>query len=554
MVIGSLRTYLGLALVMAMGIVIGCAPAAQAPTEQGGGEKTGATQINTKAPFVTKGEPKSGGVLRIMQTDDPPNFDLYANSTYAMQNFTWAAYNNLVIFDPYDPTKIIPDAAERWEVSKDNKEVTFYLHKNIKFTNGTPMTSKDVKFSLEFIKDPPKGNVSTRRDNLKPIESIETPDDYTVKLKLSRPYAALMPMLAQGWMGIYSKDFVAAKGNDIMKKEMMGTGAFKLKEYIRGTSIEMVKNPDYWQKGVPYLDGVTSYIIGDKGTRFAAFRTASVDMYSADELEAEELEKSLAGKVSIEKGINIGWSTLNMNADRKPLDDLRVRKAVSLAIDRRGFIKVIQHGAGLLGGYVPPSSPYALPESELLKLPGYGTDIAANRAEAKKLLAEAGYPNGFDMTMTVRKGSEDLAVYVTDQLKQIGINAPMKILDSGPAYDAAVKREFDILPWGHGAALDDPDAHYTELYLCGAPRDYSGMCDQKVTQMFEKQSVELDPEKRKQLVWDLERYAVPLGIKIILAWSESRQATWNYVKGYVKGPSSGSGYNTRHYKQVWLDK
>ena len=554
MVIGSLRTDLGLPLIMAMALVISCAPAAQAPTDQGGGDKGSADQVNTKAPFVTKGDPKPGGVLRIMQTDDPPNFDLYSNSTYAMQNFTWAAYNNLVIFDPYDPTKFIPDAAERWEFSKDNREVTFYLHKNIKFHNGTPMTSKDVKFSLEFIKDPPKGNVSTRQDNLKPIERIETPDDYTVKIVLTRPYAALMPMLAQGWMGIYSKDFVAAKGNDIMKKEIMGTGAFRFKDYIRGTSIEMVKNPDYWQKGAPYLDGITSYIIGDRGTRFAALRTANVDMNGVDEREAEELNKTLAGKVSIEKGMNLGWSTLNMNADRKPLDDLRVRRAMSLGIDRRGYIKVVQQGAGHLGGYVPPSSPYALPESELLKLPGYGADIAANRAEAKKLLAEAGYPNGFDMTMTVRKGSEDLAVYVTDQIKQIGINAPMKILDSGPAYDAAVKREFDILPWGHGAALDDPDAHYTELYLCGAPRDYSGMCDQKVTQLFEKQSVELDPEKRKQLVWDMERYAVPLGIKIILAWSEASHATWNYVKGYVKGPSSGGGYNTRHYKQVWMDK
>ena len=551
----SLRGYVAGMLVLTGALVLGCAPAAQAPTDQGGGDKGSADQINTNAPFVTKGDPKHGGVLRIMQTDDPPNFDLYSNSTYAMQNFTWSAYNNLVIFDPYDPTKIIPDAAERWEISKDGKEVTFYLNKSIKFHNGTPMTSKDVKFSLEFIKDPPKGNVSTRQDNLKPVDSIETPDDYTVKLKLSRPYAALLPMLAQGWMGIYSKDFVAAKGNDIMKKEIMGTGAFRFKNYIRGTSIEMVKNPDYWQPGVPYLDGITSYIIADKGTRFAALRTANIDLERVDELQAEELEKSLSGKVSIEKGIGQNWSTLNMNADRKPLDDLRVRKALSLAIDRRGFIKAIQHGAGQLGGYVPPTSPYALPESELLKLPGYGPDIAANRAEAKKLLAEAGYPNGFDTTMTTRKEAsyQDLAIYVTDQLKQIGITAPLKILDSGPAYDAAVKREFDLLPWGHGAALDDPDAHYTELYLCGAPRDYSGMCDQKVTELFDKQSVQLDPEKRNQLVWDLEKYAVPLSIKIILAWTSYQTATWSYVKGFVQGPS-GTGYNVRHYKQVWIDK
>ncbi|MBI2886459.1 MAG: ABC transporter substrate-binding protein [Chloroflexi bacterium] len=533
-------------LLAALLFIVACAPAAEAP-------KTQPQQATGKTPFPTQGQPKYGGVLNIVQTDDPPNFDLYSNSTYAMQQFTWAAYNNLVIFDPYDPTKIVPDAAERWEMSKEGKEVTFYLHKNIKFHNGSPLTAADVKFSLEWVKDPPKGVVSTRRDNLKPIERIETPDDYTVRLVLSRPYAALLPMLAQGWMGLYSKAFVEPKGHKIVEKEIMGSGAFKFKEYVRGISIEMVKNPDYWQPGVPYLDGIKSYIIADKGTRFAALRTGNLDMNGVDVLEGEELEKTLAGKINIERGTNIGWSTVNMNFDRKPFSDLRVRKAVSLAIDRPGFIKAIQQGAGVIGGYVPPTSAFALPTGELMKLPGYGPDVEANRAEARRLLAEAGYPNGFDTTFTVRKGSEDLAVYVNDQIKKVGINAPLRILDSGPAYDAAVKREFDILPWGHGLALDDPDAHYSELYLCGAPRDYSGMCDQKVTELFLKQSQELDPEKRKRLVWDLEQYAVPLSIKIVLAWGSYRNATWHYVKGFFHGPS-GPAYNTRHYKQVWLDK
>ena len=548
----SLQSHVVGVLVLALVLVLGCSPAAQAPSDQEGGPKTDANQVNTKAPFPTKGEPKYGGIFRRAQTDDPPNFDLYSNSTVSMQRFTWSAYNNLVIFDPYDLSKFIPDAAERWEISKDGKEVTFYLNKNIKFHNGTPLTAKDVKFSLEFMKDPPKGVVSTRQDNLKPIDSIEATDDYTVKLTLSRPYAALMPMLAQGWMGIYSKDFIAAKGNDIMKKEVMGSGAFKFKEYARGTSVSMVKNPDYWQKGVPYLDGLQVFFIPDKGTRFAAFRTGQIDEYGVDELEADELKKGMAGKINIEEGPSIGWSTLNMNADRKPFGDLRVRKALSLAIDRPGYIKAILHGSGKLGGYVPPTSPYALPEAELAKLPGYGTDIEANRKEAKRLMAEAGYPNGFEAVMTNRKQSEDLGVYVADQLAKVGVKTTMKMLDSGPAYDAAVRRDFDILPWGHGAALDDPDAHYTELYLCGAPRDYSGMCDQKVTDLFMAQSTELDPEKRKQKVWELEKYAVPLGIKLVLAWTSYREASWDYVKGYVQGPSPG--YNTSHWKQVWLDK
>ena len=549
----SLRMFFGSALVMAMVVAIGCAPAAQAPagSPRTGETTPGADQVNTKAPFPTKGEPKYGGVLTTAQTDDPPNFDLYSNSTTNMQKFIWAAYNNVVLFDPYDGGKIIPDVAEKWDISSDGKAVTFHLHKNIKFHDGTPLTAKDVKFSLEFMKDPPKGVVSVRRDNLEPIEKIETPDDYTVKVTLKRPYSALLPMLAQGWMGIYSKDFIAAKGNDIMKKEVMGSGAFKLKQYIRGTSVEMEKTPGHWQTGVPYVDGVQVFFIPDRGTRFAALRTGQLLTLGVDGTELGDVEKTLADKVYVERGTGISWSTVNFNVDRKPFDSAKVREAMSLAIDRRGYIKAIQDGDAQLGGYVPPSSPFALPAAEIEKLPGYGTDVEASRKRAKELLAQAGYPDGFESIQYVRKGSEDLAIYTQAEWKKIGINTTLKVLDSGPAYDALTTRDYDLFPWGHGLALDDPDAHYAELYLCKAPRNYSGVCDNKVEQLFLAQSTELDPEKRKQKVWELEKYAVPLNIKIVLSWNNYTIATWNQVKGFTRGSSS---YNNTHYKHVWIDK
>ncbi|MBI2886969.1 MAG: ABC transporter substrate-binding protein [Chloroflexi bacterium] len=484
------------------------------------------------------------------QTDDPPNFDLYSNSTTAMQQLTWAAYNNLVIFDPYDSTKIMPDLAERWDIGSDGKEMTFYLRKGVKFHNGAEFTAEDAKFSLDWIRQPPRGFISTRRDNLRPVQSVDIVDKYTVKLRLERPYAALLPMLAQGWMPMYNKEYALAQGGDFMKKTMMGTGAFRFKDYVRGTSYEIEKTPDYWQPGVPYLDGAKMFFIPDANTRKAAFRTKQVDHYSPAQRDVAEIE-SLAseGGLTIHRGSGVGWSTVNLNTDRKPFNDLRVRQAISLAIDRRGYIQAIDFGAGRLGGYVPPVSPYALPESELVKLPGYGPDVEANRQEARRLLAEAGFPNGFKTTFTQRKGSDDLAIYVQDQMKRVGIEATIGILDSGPAYDAAVQREFDILPWGHGLALDDPDAHYTELYLCGAPRSYSGLCDDKVEELFLKQSVELDPEKRKRLVWDLERYAVPQVIKIVLSWNDFRQAVWDHVRGWK---AESPGYNVAHWKHVWM--
>ncbi len=552
----SLRTYFAGALFMVMVLMLGCSPAAQTPTNPGSpsGTSIGTDEVNTKAPFLTKGEPKYGGILRRAQIDDPPNFDLYSNSTNAMQNVTWPAYNNLLIFDPYNFSKIIPDLAEKWEVSPDGKQVTFHLRQAVKFSNGTPMTAKDVKFSFDWMRSPPSGLVSTRQGGLEPIDRIDIVDDFTVRITLNRPYAGFLPTLAQGWMAIYSKDYAESKGHDIYKKEMMGTGAFKLKEYVRGTSVTLEKNPNYWQSGVPYLDGVQMFMIPDPGTRFAAFRTGQVDLFGLNADQENQIRTTLGDKINIQNQDSISWQTLNMNAKRKPFDNMQVRQAISYAIDRPGFIKAIQGGLGRAGGYVPPTSQYALPPEELAKLPGYGPDAAANKAQAKKLLTDAGFPTGFETTFTVRKGQEDLAVYLTDQLKQVGIaTAPMKILDSGPAYDAAVKLDFDMLPWGHGLALDDPDAHYSELYVCGAFRDYSGLCDMKVNELYIKQSQELDPAKRKPLVWDMEKYAIPLQIKIILSWGKAQLGTWSYVKGYVQDPSAG-GYNVNHYKQIWMDK
>ncbi|MBI2888126.1 MAG: ABC transporter substrate-binding protein [Chloroflexi bacterium] len=530
---------IGLVTVVCATLLLACAPGAAPEPGPAAPQQPGS------------GQPKYGGVLHIVDTDDPPSLDLHQESTTRVQSIIWSAYNNLVIFDPADPNKIIPDVAQRWEAGKDGKSYTFHLHRDARFANGNALTAEDVKFSLERMKDPPKGVISPRRDALKPIQRIETPGPYTVTLVLERPYQALMPTLAQGWMAIYDKEFIEAKGQDVMKKEVMGSGAFQLKEYLRGTSIEMEKNPAYWQKGVPYLDGVKKFIIPDQGTRFAALRTGQIHMQGVDAGEATELRQTMADKIAVQRGPSIGWNTLNLNSRRKPYDDARVRQAILLAIDRNEAIKLVYQGEGVLGGYVPPSSPFALPQEELVKLPGYGADKAADRAKARQLLAEAGYANGFQTTFTVRKGSEDLAIFSQDQLKQVGIDARIVILESASAYNDATKGDFDILPWGHGLALDDPDAHYPELYLCGAPRNYSGVCDPKVDELWLRQSQALDVGERKKLVWELEKHAVPQAIKVVLGWGLARHAQWNFVKGYLRHAGS---YNTTHYKQVWLDR
>jgi peptide/nickel transport system substrate-binding protein len=279
-------------------------------------------------------QPRSGGTLTMWTQGDPPNFDLHQNSTF-MVNWAMApCYNQLVQFDPLDPTKVIPDIAERWEMAPDGKSYTFSLHKGVKFHDGKVLTSADVKVSLDRVREPPSGVVSPRAEAFAAVEEIQTPDEATVIIRLSRPNPSLLDNLAQGWMAIYPKHVLEKEGD--MKKAVVGTGPFKLKRYTRGVSIELEKNPDYFVKGRPYLDGITLYIIPDFGTAYAAFRTKRL-LYMSFQLEstAHQAQAELAKQIVIQKVPGLSMRpVLNFNTTRKPWDDVRVREAVSLVLDR----------------------------------------------------------------------------------------------------------------------------------------------------------------------------------------------------------------------------
>jgi len=531
-------------------LLLGCTAAQPAqpsgqPAEKPGAEKTAG------------GQPKYGGTLVMLmnQAGDPPTFDLHQESTNAVTETVGPSYDNLVRFDPMDgqDTTVLPDLAEKWEVSKDGKTYTFALRKGVKFHNGNPFTAADVKFTLERVMNPPKGIKSPRQTAFDPITAIETPDDATVVIKLSRPYASLMVNLAQGWMPVYDKEFFEAKGADAPAKEVMGTGPFLLKKYTRGTEVIREKNPNYWNKGLPYLDGIKHLIVPDDNTRVAALRTGQVHAYGLNASDFAKFQKEMGDKLVFERGGSLGFGTLYLNTTRKPYDDLKVREALYLAINRHDAVQVVNQGDGLLGGYMRPGGPWSLSEEEILKFPGYGKDKTKDIARAKQLLAEAGFPNGFESVIKTRQSQAyiDLGVFAIDQLKKIGVNATLKPYETAQAYDVANNGDFDLMVWSHGFALDDPDAVYNEFYLCNAPRNWSKLCSPQVDELYMKQSQELDPAKRKELMLQLERTAVPLASRIITSWGVGRTAYWNFVKGYTRHVG---GYNNIRFDAVWLDK
>ena len=497
-------------------------------------------------------QPRSGGVLTMWIGGDPPNFDVHQNSTYLTQHVTAPCYNNLVQYDPLDPNRIIPDLAERWEVSPDGMRYTFSLVKGVTFHDGKPCDSADVKVSLDRIRKPPSGVISLRREALTAIEEIQTPDPWTVVVTLKQPNPSLPANLAGGHMSIYPKHVLEAQGD--MKKVIVGTGPFKLKKYTRGVSVELERNPDYWVRGRPYLDGITIYIMPDPNSAYAAFRTGRLLLLRFLELSlGKRAEQELGSQILMQRTRGIGFYAFNMNTKRRPWDDSRVRQAVSLAIDRRTSIAVVSEGEGELGGSMPPSSPSALSAEELATVPGYDVDIEANRARARQLLAEAGFPDGSKTTMLTRKLplSEKLSVFMKDQLAKIGIQATLDVQESATAFDILNRRGFDTAPWWTAFAVADPDAVFSEFYTCDAARNYASLCLPEVDQLFQQQSQTLDPEQRKRLVHEMDRKLLQSHGSSILHWHNYLTGHWPQVRNWLQHPSL---YNNQRLQDVWLAK
>lgn len=494
--------------------------------------------------------PRYGGLLTQDTFADPPHFDLHQSETIAALLPLAPCYNRLVQYDPFDVTKIVPDLAERWDISQDGKLYTFSLRRGVKFHHGKPFKAEDVKASWDRIINPPKGVFSVRKLIFDAVAGIETPDDHTVRFVLKRPMGSLLANIGMGWNVIFPKDLLDAKGD--MKKDVVGTGPFKMKQYVRGVSLEVEKYAGYHIKGRPYLDGIKTFIIPDLNTAVNAYIAGQLLLHEATtESQAEQARQQVGSRGVIARLTQMSALTMEMNAGRKPWGDPRVRQAASMAIDRKEALQVMTDGAGEPSGMMLSTGQWALPAAELRKLPGYAPDKAAERAQARKLLAEAGFPNGLKGTMLVRRGQqfESAAILLKDQLGQVGIDVNLQILETAAYYERLAKKDFEVMGGSYSTAVDDPDAIFGQNYLCNAGRNYSGMCVDEVEKLFQQQSQIRERSARLPVVHQLQRVALQQVIKAVLGfrvtWYLYSAAVRNYRPQYTR-------YLAESREQVWL--
>ncbi|HEX9788800.1 MAG TPA: ABC transporter substrate-binding protein, partial [Candidatus Binatia bacterium] len=287
------------------------------------------------ASAKTAEAPRSGGDLVFAVGGTPPSFDGHRETTFAMIHPVAPHYSTLLRFDPQNYPKIVGDVAESWQVSKDGLAYTFKIRQGIQFHDGSVLTAKDVKATYDKIIFPPKGVVSARQATYAVVDKVETPDVQTVVFRLKHSSASFLANLASPWNFIYKAD-ILAKDPRWYEKNIMGSGPFTFGEYVAGSHWVGKKNPNYFMKGRPYLDGYKAVIIRDTAPRVAAVRSgqALIEFRGFNPAARDDIVKTAGNQVVIQESPWVCNLTVTINNEKKPFDDVRVRRALTLAIDR----------------------------------------------------------------------------------------------------------------------------------------------------------------------------------------------------------------------------
>jgi len=515
------------------------------------------------AAAVAQGQaPRRGGVLNAMLGEDPPGFSIHESATISGLWPVAPCYSNLVIFDPLRPNEsvqtVLPELAEKWSWQDNYRNLVFFLRRNVKWHDGQPFTSRDVKYTFDIVREaadaPAKLRINPRKDWYSNVEAIEAADAHTVIFRLKRPQPSLLLMLAAGYSPVYPAHVPLVE----LRQRCVGTGPFRLKEYARGQFVVMERNPDYFVPGRPYLDGIRYPIITERSTRLAALQSGQLDAAMPLEMTktmAATVKQSAPSLVVAETG-QIGSDNVIMNHKKPPFDNVNVRRAVSLAMDRKAFVQGVRHGGAVVGTTVMPRpfGAWSLPDKDLFALPGY-RDSTQDKTEARRLLAEAGFGPGkpLKVELTTRAFAiyVDLASFVADQLRQVGIEAPVKQIETSSFFPALARREYLIGANLTAAAVDDPDVYFYENYKCGTSRNYTDYCSEEVDRLIDQQSQELDRDKRLKLVWEIQRRLEADVARPMLGWRNEYFTQWPYVKNLVPHHSL---YNYGRMQEVWLDR
>lgn len=505
---------------------------------------------------------KRGGVLRMYNSSNPPSASIHEEATVATVVPFSPVFNNLVT---YDPTKrrngfetIVPELAESWAWNADGTKLTFKLREAVSWHDGMPFTAKDVQCTFHRLNGKEEGTYrrNPRRAWYTQLEEVTINGDYEATFHMRRRQPSFLAMLASNFSPIYPCH-VAAKD---MRIAPIGTGPFKFVEFKSNNSIKLARNPDYWRKGYPLLDEINWRIMPSRATRVLAFGSNEFDMTFVGDITVPLMRDVAASAKNAICELTLTNVPINViiNSGKQPFDNEAVRKAAALTLDRKAFIDIISEGKASVGTWMlpPPVGAWGMPPDEIAKLPGYDADVEKSRAEARRLMEGLGY--GPSKKLPVKVSTRDFAAYkdpaviLVDQLNKVHFAAELDIIESSVWFNKLAKHEYAIGLNLSGVGIDDPDVTLGGGFGCKSEVNRTNYCSPKVEALLDQQSQETDFEKRRAIVWQIERILVEDVVRPVLYHSRAATCWHPHVKGYEH--QENSIYNSWRFERLWLDK
>jgi peptide/nickel transport system substrate-binding protein len=464
------------------------------------------------------------------------------------------------MFDQHAPQNslegIVPDLATGWKWSEDGKALTFALRKGVTWHDGKPFTAADVKCTFDLLADKAKDSlrVNFRKGWYANIDSVTVNGDDGVVFSLKRPQRAILSLLASGFTPIYPCHIPPRE----MRRAPIGTGPFKFVEYRGNQGIKVTRNPNYWKPGRPYLDGIEFTIIPNRSTAILAFVAGNFDLFFPYELTVPlvgDVKTQMPNAVCDISPMNVAANVL-MNPV-PPFDDLDVRRAVAMALDRKSFIDILTEGRGDIGTAMQPlpEGRWGMPEAMRRELPGYDPDVGKSREKARAIMTAHGF--GPDKRLKLKLSTRNLPTYrdasviLISQLKEIFIDAELETVETANWVPKLIRRDYQLALSQVGNGVDDPDQGYPENYACGS-RTYMDYCNKEIDDLIARQSVEWDQEKRKQIAWEIDRKLTYDAVRPMIYYMRGGTCRRPEVKNLTV--MVNSIFNGWRMEDVWLDR
>lgn len=479
--------------------------------------------------------PKRGGVLRTAFGVTTTSYDIYQGGNVAVLTHM---YDGLVRFNPLDGLQtIIPSLATGWEISDDGLTYTFTLREGVTFHDGEPFTADDVVATFSRAINPPEGIISVMQAFYRSVESVEAVDPLTVQFNLSQPQADLLTALAAPFSVIYSKATLDANDQDVRSVVPPGTGPFIFEEYNEAERWSFVRNENYWNPELPYMDGLELLHVAawsDRGTAVLTDQAGFSWNVSVETFAEGERRDNIGAK----QVPSIGVYTVYINSTREPFSDPRVRRAMHLALNRQALIGAFRTQESIaLTRWISHASPFAMAPEEIAQLPGYRAEKDEDIATAQALMAEAGYADGISgvelLAASVAPHAEILAPAIQDLLRSsININADIRVTERALLFEEEAAGNFDLILDTPTISISDFSAIANLYFKTDASQNFGGYSNAEFDELAEAADLELDPEKRTEIFRQIEDVLDEDPPWLLIGWTFHLPMWQSYFKGH----------------------